>query len=398
MPRNNLYRRRSRPFLAIQGGTSRSSRVSLIDQLEHDNDLQKLNLSSIHAMMNSQKLLKAIQSNTSVTIVNIDGFFMENFTVRHQIGFWDAIAALPKQEQLHINYFLDLELTSSILQRVVGNALRLTNLSIHDTKLRHYSDLTMSFKDHKDLTTISITQLELSEEQSHLGSLLSTCFFAPNLQKFTLRMAKPQMMGFFDPVTINQLAQKSLKTLELRRVLLDNNSLIQVMETLIGNKTALAGSLRELILECDEMNASSCAAVGRMLQSNCTLLHLELWGWHIDPSGIKFITNALKTNRMLKVLQMSHVNIGLHGQEYFCDMLQHNFFLESIVLQQSFHDTKFLKTLDFFLKMNMTQIRRLMLNVNATTEQIFDKILVHASNLGYVYHLLRGNPGFISPR
>lgn len=92
---------------------------------------------------------------------------------------------------------------------------------------------------------------------------------------------------------------------------------------------------------------------------------------------------------------MSHDNIGQQGQAAFVDMLrEHNYFLESIVLP--YQSEMFLSTLDFFLKMNATQIRRLLLNDNANAEQIIDKILVHSSNLDYVFHLLLGNPNLIS--
>ena len=351
-------------------------------------------------MMNRKRLLKAIQNNQTVRIVNIDGFFMENFTVRQQLDFWDAIANLPNLEEIHISYFLGLGLESSALQCIACKALRLINLSIHDTNLLPGGDWNVSFKDHPALSVISITQLSISqpsssEKETALDKLLSACLSAPNLRKLTIRMAQTQS-NLLNHSTIHKLAQTTLKTLELRRVVLDDEALGHLMRLLTGTKTALAGSLRELVVECGEMlKVSGCASISEMLQSNSSLVHLELWGTCIDASGTKLITEALKTNRKLKVLHMSHVNIGWNEQQKFFEMLQYNYFLESIVLQQSLHDTMFLRTLDFFLKMNTTQIRRLMLNINANAEQILDKILVHSINLNYVYHLLRGNPDFI---
>lgn len=304
---SGAHQRILRRFLGARGAlspdlpSSRSESSSVLEQLESNNlEFQELKLSSVHAMLNFERLLKSIVNNRTVKVVRTHGFFLEKLSPTQQLHFLEAIAGLTSLEQLHTNYFLNFPLTSAMLKRLLGNALRLTHLCIHDSKLSIDNHLTLSLQNQHNLRIVNLSQISLAGQDSTLDSIMSLCTSAPNLQKLVIRMAQPQ--SNLAPSTIELLAQKRLKTLELRRVPLDDNLMILLLQFLGGNETALSKSLQELALESDEMlNESSCVAIGEMLQSNSSLAKLELWGNKVDPSGISYITNALKSNRTLKV-------------------------------------------------------------------------------------------------
>ena len=164
----------------------------------------------------------------------------------------------------------------------------------------------------------------------------------------------------------------------------------------------LSTTLRDLVLECDEvLGLKACCAIGDLLKQNSTLLErLVLWGTQVDEGGMLFIADCMKQNQKLKILHMSHENISIKSQLALLDMLQHhNYYLETLLLRSLFgSDKEIFKRTDFFLKLNTTCLRRLLLNINASREQIFDKLVVHSNNLDYLFHLLKANPTFVEPQ
>jgi hypothetical protein len=153
--------------------------------------------------------------------------------------------------------------------------------------------------------------------------------------------------------------------------------------------------LRDLVVEHDNLlEENTCRSLGEMLQHNQTVERLELWGPLIDPKGLQVMINELKHNRKLKVIHLSHENISIETEEDFIGMLHQNYFLETLQLP-SFSREDIMEKIQFYLRLNATCLRRLMLNINASREQIFDKLVVHSENVNYLFHILRGNPLFL---
>lgn len=380
-----------------------SERRTVVDDLkENDASFRELKLSSIHALLDWNVLLEALQQNRTVRSVRIHGFFMEKLTPTHQKLFWEAIGSLPNLKELYINYFLDFWLTEDALSSVLSRACKLTKLSIHDSKIscRGNERELVSLENHISLATVHFSQLYVSCEQSTLDSIIKSTASAPNLRKVIIRMAQ-QQRHLLSNKSLEELVRKRLTTLELRKIVLDTDNLEYLMRQLQQRQNSeeqtvlLSSTLKELVLECGEtLPQKACAAVGSMLQNNHTLERLELWGGRIDESGLLCIAENLKCNRRLRVFHMSHENITKRGRDALVEMLRYNVFLESIVLR-TFQEADFLQTVNFFLKMNTTQIRRLLLNVNVNQEQIFDKLVIHSKNLDYLFHLLQRNPLFL---
>lgn len=158
---------------------------------------------------------------------------------------------------------------------------------------------------------------------------------------------------------------------------------------------ASSDCLRDLVLECNDLlEYKSCRSIGSMLQKNQTIERLELWGESIDEWGIPYIADKVKENQKLQSLYLSHKNINMEGQISLVDMLTHNrLVIELNILP--FVNEGLLNRTNFFLKLNSTCLRRLLLDVNASRKQICDKLVVHSDNLNYLYHILHGNPMFL---
>ena len=381
------------------------SSSTIIEQLASNRpEFQELLLSSFHTLLDFESLVEALSLNTSVTRIRIHGFFVEKLSSQRQDRLWETVGNLPSLEELYLNYFVDFSLHSTALSQVLHRALYLRKLSIHDSnfvwKDDDNEDSRISLKDHKSLTTVNISQLQTPVDTgySSLNLLIDMLATAPNVNKIMLRVAQDQHYPISSQ-SLELLSLKSLKILDLRNIVLSNDSMIEFMQHLMHSKEQqpkpLGRTLKDIALQCDEvLNEEACVAMGQMLQQNTTLERLELWGARIDDGGLVFIANSLKINRSLKVLQLSHDNITKAGQQAIVGMLERNCFLESIILR-CFDSHTFLATIDFYLTMNATQIRRLMINENASKEQIFDKLVVHTNRLDYLFHLLRGNPSFV---
>ncbi|CAB9526774.1 expressed unknown protein [Seminavis robusta] len=400
--------------------TSNKKKPTLIEKLHENNpNFQELKLSSIHAnTLDRTSLFRAMQQNKTVKTARIHGFFVQKLTEQEQQRLWDTIGGDMPQllETLHCNYFLDFPLQTIHLNTVLSRAVHLTKLSIHDTILSNTTTGSIldavSLKQHVNLTSIVVSQLYLDRNNNNsssnnsaniLNSFVAMCTTAPNLQKLIVRMALQEGTdSLLSCKTLESLAQTNLVTLELRRMVHSNYHLSSLMNHHLAHKTNPTGmshSLKELVLHGEnQLNESACMAMAHVLQENSVLERLELWGSNVDEAGFLAIAKALKSNRRLKTLYLSHDNIlsNKNHRQAILEMLQHNVFLESMFLRGNCHQHwEFLQTMDFYLQMNTTYIRRLLLHVNVNKEQILDKLNTHSSNLDYLFHILRGNPGFI---
>lgn len=352
-------------------------------------------------MEDLEGLLNSIQNNQAIWLADVHGFFVEKLGAGNQTRFWETIADLPQLKVLNFNYFLDACLTAATLKLVLGGALGVSNISINDAKLCMGSSRKISLQNHELLTTVRISQLHLIGELSTLDPLIRMCASAPNLKTVKIHMARPRS-NLLALKSVQSLAQTGIEKLELLNVPLDSQTMSYLMGQLTDESSTLGTYLKELTLDCGEfLTSSACSAIGGMLQTNSRLGKLALKGSRVEESGIVHITNGLKVNRKLWCFQMSQENVLSvpEREEAFLDMLQHNYYLESIALSRSNNNhaqSSFFQKIDFYLTMNSTQIRRLLLNVNVGREQILDKVVTHSNSLDYVYHLLGGNPHFMA--
>lgn len=372
------------------------TRSSIIHDLKDNNRyLQELKLSSVHALVDFHQLCAAIASNNTVRSARIHGFFVEKLPAMYQQKLWEAIGNLPQLEELHLNYFLDFQLTTEVISYVLNRAKTLNTLSIHDSEISG-KYIKLCLKDHTALRGIYISQLYLSDEVDSLDPLIQAFASAPNLLKLNVRMAHRQR-HLLSIDTIDLLSTKGFQELELRKIVLNNDGVIKLTKSLRQQQHGkiISISLRELVVECEtHLHEEICAAVGDMLENNQTLERLELWSKSIDENGVRLIAEKLKRNRKLRAIMMTHGNISRRSQEALVSMLKQNLFLEHMRIE-SCDNEELLATIEFYLKLNSTCLRRLMLNINASREQIFDKLVVHSKNLNYTFHVLRGNPSFL---
>lgn len=406
----------------LEGGRQQQvpppTRPCVIEELEANNPkFQELLLSSTHAFLDNESLLQAIQLNTTVQTVRVQGFFVDQLSSHHQKALWKALGNLPKLTEFHFQYFLDSSITLNILNFILSRAVRLVKLIIHDCKVSLLSDTggnsLLALDQHLALKRIKIDQLFLPDNADRYGKLaaldplIDMMASAPNLQNFSLNMSEntPHDQLFSKQALNLLLAQSNLQGLDLGTIIFDNSSMARLMHQLTirpsEEESLLKGiGLKELVLQSENnLNLEACLAISQMLHHNTTLIWLDLLGNKIDEVGLVAIANSLKHNRNLKALILRHSNITASGQKALVDMLQDNHYLESIFLRtsRSDGDIAFRHRLSFFLQMNVTRIRRLLLNVNVDREQIFDKLVVHADKADYLFHLLRGNPSFLMP-
>ena len=404
------------------------TRPSILEELKaNDPAVRELQLSSTHALLDCESLLQAIRQNQTIQTVRVHGFFVEQLSSSHhqKKRLWKALGSLPQLKELHFNYFLGSSLTVEALNLVLGRAFGLAKLYLHDCKVSlgdtHGSRTDMSatktslvsLKQHTALRDVHITQLILSDDETTpaaLDPLVQMLVSAPNLQMLTLRMAQPQS-NLLSERTLDVLANNSgLRTLDLRHIVLDTSSMTRFMHQLTltkespsssfqGNGRWVGSSMKDLVLETEQvLNQDACLAIAKVLQHNNALERVDLFGSQIDERGLVAMAQSLKQNCKIRVFHLSYKNITPKGQEVLIDMLRHNHYLESMVFPRSLENsTDFLPTVDFYLQMNTTHIRRLLLNVNVDRDQIFDKLVVHADKVDYLFHLLRGNPSFLTP-
>lgn len=413
-----------------RGSSMPSKSECILEQLKASNsDIQELQLSSTQAaVLGCESLVQALQQNQTVHTVRIDGFFVDQLlspfmgdpmTARqHQQqkkGLWQALGSLPKLQELHMNYFVESAVSVEALGWVLGRAFGLTRLFLHDCKmsLDNMAHLP-SLKQHAALREVHITQLTLSSDETTTGKAISLDPLVPmlmsatNLHKLGLCMSQPQK-HLLSNDSLSMIAANnigSLKTLDLRNVILDNSSMAFLMRQLMATMEATDNNkksnhrsgMRGLVLTTsqDGLNLDACLAIGSLLQhQNNRLELLDLRGTRIEELGLLAMANSLRTNRTLRELNLRYDNITPRGCDALIDVLRHNYYLETMVFRASLQDAVFLHMVDFYLTMNTTRIRRLLLNVNVDWGQIFDKLVVHVENVNYLFHLLRGNPSFL---
>ena len=442
---------------------------------------QELNLSSVHAnTMDHKRLLNDIQNNPNIKTLRVHGFFVQKLSLGYQELFWETVCNLPHLETLHMSYFLDCDLSASAWNACLRRATSLTKISIHDVVLSTCDIATISLEHLSALTAISISQVHLSQHHRKDGvhPLIAMCVTAPNLQSLILRMAHQQLQqqqqheSLLISKSLDLLAQTTLTTLELRRIVHSHDSLSHLLQHLIQATCPLSQTLKYLALDMEDhlshrgfvsigemlqsnsrlerlellgsridrdgivfraqplqdstshlmkrhitrsfpwnstlmnlllhtenyLSYECCVSIGEILRHNSRLERLELWGSSVDEDGLILMVQSLQSNRQLKALYMSHDTSSVRAQKAFVAMLQHhNFTLEALVLRSLGRwNEEFLKTIIFYLRLNATQIRELLLNVNVTQMQFLDKLVLHTDTLDYVFHLLRGNPSFMS--
>jgi hypothetical protein len=375
----------------------------LLQERTNDESLLELKLSSFHSnTIDRDSLLNAINNNQNVKTVGIDGYFVEKLSPTDQKLMWEVIGNLPNLEILNLSIFRQHRLSSCALKAVLRRANCLTKLNIHDAVLSPCSsDNSISLEHLSTLTTIAITHVNLSEHhpRDDFHALVAMCVSAPNLQNLLLYMAERPHEGLLSCNTLNLLAQTKLITLQLRQIVYDNNSLSHfLMNHLSNNGTSpLSQTLQELVVHTENhLSHAGCVSIGTMLQHNTTLRRLDLWGSTMDEDGLLYMIDSLRSNRTLKLLFMSHkTDSVVRAQEAFTDMLRnHNFCLQTLTMGGWTGEC--LETIQFFLTMNSTQIRGLLLDVNATQRDILDALARQVDNLNHVFHLLRSNPSFMS--
>lgn len=396
--RYNMYHRRYHRYIAPAG--ERIIHQTYIDELlENDDQTLQLKLSSFHAnAMNHNTLLNAMKNNPKVKTVRMDGFFVDKLSPSCQKLLWEVIGGLPNMEALHLYHFCETtsRLSSCALNAVLGRANRLTELYIHDVVLSTSDGDYISLEHLSALKIIAITYLHRNENDD-LHPLIAMCLTAPNLQELALRMARPQQESLLSCNTLDLLAQSKLSRLQLREIVHSNDPLLShLMQHLSQGTTPLSRTLKELVLFTEHhLSYAGCVSIGKMLQSNTELRRLDLWGSTVDEDGLVFVAHSLESNRTLTNLWMAHETGSVRAQKAFMDLLrEHNFCLLSIDLRH--WKEEFLTPVKFYLSLNMRQIRSLLLHVNATEEEILDRLFRCRNGVDYSFHLLRCNPSFMS--
>ena len=414
-----------------RGGSMTSKSDCILERLVANSpDFQELQLSSTHAaVLDCGSLVQALQQNQTVRTVRIDGFFVDQLlppSLNDRISttrqneqqkkcLWQALGSLPKLQEMHVNYFVESAVTVEALSLVLSRAFGLTRLFLHDCKLflnnMAISSGLLSLTQHAALQEVHITQLTLSNDASTAGTttdsldpLVPMLMSAPNLRKVILCMSQPQNHILSDD-SLSMIAannNSSLKTLDLRNIVLDNSSIVHLMRQLLATMETTdnrkRNGLRGLVLTTsqDGLNLEACLSIGSVLQHQDNKLELlDLRGSWIEEDGLLAMASLLKKNQTLGELNLRYDNITSRGCDALIDMLRHNVYLETMIFRGSVQDAAFLRMVDFYLLMNTARIRRLLLNVNVDRGQIFDKLVFHVENVDYLFHLLRGNPSFL---
>lgn len=369
----------------------RAKRTNIIDQLkQNDEEFSVLKLDGSHTALNLDRMVGAIESNTTVKNIQIHGGLVANLPLEQQHLLWHALGKLPNLEEVHFKYFLEFPLMLDGLNCILERAKGIRKLTIYDSVLytRNYDDRLIDLKDHVNLKTVFFSQLRIPEGRV-LDTIIQPINLAPNLANLTIRIPRKKK-NLVETKTLRMLAaSESLKVLELRRVVLKDEQIIQLAEDLENHSSN--SKLKEVTIQCDDcLREPCCVALGTMLKENAIVTRLEVWGQKVEEEGFVYVINSLKDNKTLKVLHLSH-DIGERGNAALSNLLKNNFVMETLYMR-SFGDPTMMAQTDYYLKLNATSLRGLQLDINMDRPKLVEKLEKHTDDVNHLYFLLRGNP------
>lgn len=385
----NMKKFVGRVLMPIRG--CRSRRTNVIDQLkQNDHGFSVLKLDGSHTVLNLDRLVDAIGGNVTVKNIQIHGGLVANLPLDQQHLLWHALGKLPQLEEVHFKYFLEFPLMLDGLNCILERAKGIRKLTIYDSVLytRNYDDRLIPLNEHENLKTVFFSQLRIPEGRV-LDPIVQSLTTAPNLSNLTIRIPRKKK-NLVDSSTLKLLAtSESLKVLELRRVVLKDEQIIQIAEDLKANQEF--SKMKEVTIQCDDcLREPCCVALGTLLESNDTITRMEVWGQKVEEEGFVYVINSLKENKTLKVLHLSH-DIGERGNAALTSLLKHNFVMETLYMR-SFGDPTMMAKTDYFLKLNATSLRGLQLDVNMNRAKLVESLEKHSDDMNHLYYLLRGNP------
>ncbi|CAB9526776.1 expressed unknown protein [Seminavis robusta] len=379
----------------------RVKRTNVIDQLkQNDEEFSVLKLDGSHTVLNLDRLVDAIECNTTVKNIQIHGGLIANLPLEQQHLLWHALGKLPKLEEIHFKYFLEFPLMLDGLNCLLDRAKGVRKLTVYDSVLytRNYDDRLITLEQHENLKTVFFSQLRIPEGRV-LDPIVQSIVTAPNLSNLTIRIPRKKK-NLVTTETLRRLVRDcaNLKILELRRIVLRDEHIIQMAKDLeeTQNKKCPEGEepkskIKEVTVQCDDtLREDCCAALGSLLKNNSTITRLEVWGQKVVEDGFVEVISSLKENKTLKVLHLSH-DIGDKGNSALTDLLKQNYVMETLYMR-SFGDPTMMAKTDYFLKLNATSLRGLQLDINMNRAKLVEKLEKHNEELNHLYFILRGNP------
>lgn len=373
----------------------RTKRTNIIDQLkQNDEEFSVLKLDGSHTVLNLDRLVDAIECNVTVKNIQIHGGLVANLPLEQQHLLWHALGKLPQLEEVHFKYFLEFPLMLDGLNCVLERAKGIRKLTIYDSVLytRNYDDRLIDLQGHVNLKTVFFSQLRIPEGRV-LDGIIQPLNTAPNLTNLTIRIPRKKK-HLVEMKTLRMLVHsETLKVLELRRIVLRDEQIVQLAQDLENHKEE--SKLKEVTIQCDDcLRQPCCEALGTMLKKNSIVTRLEVWGQKVEEEGFVYVINSLQDNKTLKVLHLSH-DIGEKGNAALTNLLKHNFVMETLYMR-SFGDPAMMAQTDYYLKLNATSLRGLQLDINMDRAKLVEKVEKHTDDINHVYFLLRGNPNVFS--
>lgn len=370
----------------------KAKRINVIDQLlENDEEFSVLKLDGSHTGLNWERLIKAIQGNSTVKNVEINGGMVANMPLEEQLLLWEAIGGLPKLEEVHFKYFLEFPLMLESLNAVLIFATKLKKLTVYDSVFysRDQNAKVTSLAEHENLKGIFLSQLRIPEGRV-LDPIVAAFAEAPNLTNLTIRVPRKKRNMLRSETLSLLMSAPALKVLEMRRIVLQDEQIIQMAEELQQST-----QFKEVTIQCDDcLREKCCVALGDMLSLNKSITRLEVWGQKVEEDGFCYVIDSLQENNTLKVLHLSH-DIAEAGNTALARMLEHNYVMETLYMR-SFGDPNMMARTDYFLKLNATGLRGLQLDVNMDRSLLVEKLGKHMDDINHTYYLLRGNPNFLN--
>lgn len=175
---------------------------------------------------------------------------------------------------------------------------------------------------------------------------------------------------------------------------LNDDACVAFAAALQGNMT-----LRELELgtyQGGRVGSRGVSAIANMLPKNSTLQKLCMCCQQgLDDNGAVSIANGLTHNKTLKHLLIEDGDDAVTHQGYdaLVKMLQSNTSLETIYHENA-GDLK--QKMEYFLKLNQSGIRNLLLDVDATRSRFLDFLLSHQEDMDCLHYLIWMNPSFVA--
>ena len=299
-------------------------------------------------------------------------------------------------------------------------SLRLANLGLDQKRIQLLTEAL-------EMNTGALKSLELHGEKLETESWIA---MANGLERNTSleRFSLFDFKGMDDTGAI-ALAQalrmnESLRSLSLEN---DDDSVSEIGNIAMARMLESNSALVSLCFSSRGLNDDACIAFAEALGTNQTLRELELGtyqGGRVGSRGVSAIANMLPRNSSLQKLCMCcqqglddngaiAIANGLtrnttlrhllleddddavtsKGYEALVTMMQSNTVLNTLYHENAGH----LKVkMDYFLKLNQTGIRTILLNVNATRSEFLDTLVSHQEDLDCVHYMISMNPSFVS--